>query len=128
MLVQLFSACVPFSVAIFSIVHFWNGNMEDQQVVCVESRINALQLDKVLYQQRAQNEQNQRERELADDKNLSKPPFAWARREASAVAFQRIVRPIFGGAQQRHKTKKQTRQQRERAHKSQRSEIEEAAI
>src|SRR5579864_2313065 len=110
MLVQLFSARVPFPVVIFSIVHFWNWNMKDQQVVGVESRINAMQLDEALHQQHSQNQQDQREGKLADDKNLSQAPFAGARRKAAAVAFQRIMRPILGGAQQRHKTKKQARQ------------------
>ena len=94
MLVQLFSAPVPFPIDVFSIVHFWNWNMKDQQVVGVESRINPLQLDETLYQQDTQDQQDQRETKLTDHKDLSEASLAATGGGGAAFAFQSIVRPI----------------------------------
>jgi hypothetical protein len=94
MLVQLFSARVPFPIGIFSIVHFWNWNMKDQQVVCVESRVNP-QLDETLYQEDTQDQQDQRESKFADDKDLSEASLAATGRKAAAFSFRASCGRVF---------------------------------
>src|SRR5579864_3739310 len=123
MLVQLFPASVLYPIGIFPIVRFRNWNMKNEQVIGVESRIDALQPDEALNQQHTQYEQNKGEDEFTDHEYLSQSALVSTRRKAAPFGLQGVVRLILRGPQQRNKAEEQTRQQRKSKNESDRREI-----